>query len=151
MYANVNECRRIKNFYFDSTKSDTWTKFLVVATVSHIGMQIFKPHISKTHLSIHLMYVNSNWIDTEKTSQAKWEPPMRGRGEGGMKTQHPPPPPAKSKDLLLEGLGVSFRKTCSEHYPVENLLALASAMTKSPIDVISGIPQNFKSKQGLRL
>ena len=74
---------------------------------------------------------------------------MRGGGEGGMKTQLPPP--AKSKDLLLEGLGVSFRKTCSEHYPVENLLALASAMTKSPIDVISGIFQNFKSKQGLRL
>ena len=77
--------------------------------------------------------------------------PYAWRGGGGMKTQLPPSPPAKSKDLLLEGLGVSFRKTSSEHYPVENLLALASAMTKSPIDVISGIFQNFKSKQGLRL
>ena len=35
-------------------------------------------HISKTHLRIHLMYVNSNLIDAQKTSQGKWEPPMRG-------------------------------------------------------------------------
>ena len=54
-------------------------------------MQIFKPHISKTHLSIHLMYVNSNWIDAEKTSQAKWEPPMRGGGGGGDENPTPPP------------------------------------------------------------
>ena len=63
------------------------------ATVSHIGMQIFNflvlpviiafhsvliPHISKTHLHIHLMYVNSNLIDAQKASQGKWEPPLRG-------------------------------------------------------------------------
>ena len=58
---------------------------------------------------------------------------MRGGGEGGGGGyENPTPPPP-------------------EHYPVENVLVLASAMTKSPIDVISGIFQNFKSKQGLRL
>ena len=62
-------------------------------TVRHIGMQIFNflvwsviiachsvlsSHISKTHLPIHLMYVNSNLIDARKTSQGKWEPPLSG-------------------------------------------------------------------------
>ena len=40
-------------------------------------MQIFTPHIRKTRSPIHLMYVNSNWIDAQKTSEGKQEPPMR--------------------------------------------------------------------------
>ena len=70
------------------------------ATVRHIGMQIFNflvlsviiachsvlaPHIRKTHLPIHLMYVNSNLIDAQKTSQGKWEPPLNG----GWKSNYP--------------------------------------------------------------
>ena len=50
------------------------------------GMQIFTPHISKTHLPIHLKYVNSNWIDAQKTSQGKWE----SSSAWGVETQLPP-------------------------------------------------------------
>ena len=49
-------------------------------------MQIFTPHISKTHLPIHLKYVNSNWIDAQKTSQGKWE----SSSAWGVETQLPP-------------------------------------------------------------
>ena len=47
---------------------------------------VFTLHISKTHLLIHLMYVNLNWSDAQKTSQGKWEPPLRW----GVETQLPP-------------------------------------------------------------
>ena len=63
------------------------------ATVRHIDMQTFNflvlsviiachrvlsPHINKTHLPIHLMYVNSNLIDAQKTSQGKWDSSLSG-------------------------------------------------------------------------
>ena len=59
------------------------------ATVRHKGIQIFNflvlsviiachsalsPPISKTHLPIRLIYMNSDLIDAQKTSQGKWEP-----------------------------------------------------------------------------
>ena len=62
------------------------------ATVIHIGIQtliflvlsviiaycrVITPYISKTHLPIHLMYLNSNLIDTQKTCKGKWEAPLR--------------------------------------------------------------------------
>ena len=68
--TNVDKCRRIKQFYFDSRKELRMVPFSCCrnyATVGHIGMQIFNfivlsvtiahhsvffPHISKTHLSI---------------------------------------------------------------------------------------------------
>ena len=60
--------------------------FLVLSVIIAYH-SVLTPHISKTHLSIHLMYVNSNWNDTQKTSQGKWETPLRGSGN--------PTPPAK--------------------------------------------------------
>ena len=47
---------------------------------------VLKPHISKTHLPINLMHVNLNWNDAQKTSQGKWEPPLRW----GLESQLPP-------------------------------------------------------------
>ena len=45
------------------------------------------PHISKSHLPIHLMYVNSNWSDVQKTSYGKQEVPLP-REEGGWKPNY---------------------------------------------------------------
>ena len=51
--------------------------FLVLSVIITYH-SVLTPHISKTHLPIHLMYVKSNLIDAQKTSQGKWEPPLRG-------------------------------------------------------------------------
>ena len=56
-------------------------------------MEIFPPFISKTYLPIHLMSVKSNSIDVQKTSQGKWESPVRGEWKLNF--------PAKSKGMRL--------------------------------------------------
>ena len=45
------------------------------ATVSHIGMQIFTPHINQNPFAYSLNVCELN--DTQKTSQEKWEHPQR--------------------------------------------------------------------------
>ena len=49
--------------------------FLVLFVIAAYR-SVLKPRISKTHLPIHLMCVNLNWNDAQKTSQGKWEPPL---------------------------------------------------------------------------
>ena len=73
------------------------------ATEGHIGMQIFNFIVSSVIIAhqcsysshclfLHLMYVNSNLIDAQKTLQEKWEAPLRG----GWKTNSP----TKPQDIL---------------------------------------------------
>ena len=63
--------------------------FLVLSIISYHS--VLTPHISKTHLPIYLMYVNSNWSDAQKPSQEKWGPLCVGGG-GGWKLNSPHKP-----------------------------------------------------------
>ena len=49
---------------------------------------VLTPQISKTHLPIHLIYVNLNQSDAQKPIQGKWEPLLGGGG--GVQTQLAP-------------------------------------------------------------
>ena len=44
--------------------------FLVLFVIAAYR-SVLKPRISKTHLPIHLICVNLNWNDAQKTSQGK--------------------------------------------------------------------------------
>ena len=61
--------------------------FLVLSIISYHS--VLTPHISKTHLPIYLMYVNSNWSDAQKPSQENGVP-SAWEGGGGVETQLSP-------------------------------------------------------------
>ena len=104
--TNVNECRRIKIFFFDSKKvthgpillllqlcnsrphryanfqfcSFMWLLLLTIFLLLTLAKPIC--------LLFHLTYVKSNWIYAQKNSEGKREAPLRGGGS--------PTPPRKA-------------------------------------------------------
>ena len=92
--TNVDDCRRIKSFFFHSWKSGTWSHFIAVAIMQQqatsvcsfsifvvLSDNVLTPHISKTHLpivSLNVREVELNWRSKDQ-SRKKGGHPAWGR------------------------------------------------------------------------